>query len=1025
MNQEMKNFVNLYVKTEYSLLSSNISIRQLPLEMKNHEYDAMAITDDGMHGVIQFYQTCLNNQVHPIIGLALPLKNREGHSHLVLLYAMNQEGYHHLMELSTISFTSSILSLEEIASYQEGVLAILPGLENEVLQYYQNHQLEKAKETLLNYKHVFNELYMGLDLQSEFMREHMENILLFLKECSIQPVGLHKTSYYHEEDQEVYQTLRSIDLGLNQYTLSEQEKNSYMISKTEANLLFQRWPMLLENTVKIANKCQVKIHFHQYKFPKYEMKDGNGYLEELCKVGLNKRLKRKWERKEPFDMKVYQDRLSYELGIIRKMGFSDYFLIVFDYVRYAKMNDILVGPGRGSAGGSLVSFALGITDIDPIFYGLLFERFLNPERVSMPDIDVDIPDDRRDEVIQYIGKKYGKMRVAHITTFGTMKVRMAVRDVARVLAIDEIRLKEIMRHLPQAFGANSITLQEVLEQDDSLKNLAIEDPMISKLLHLACKIEGLPRNYSTHAAGIIMADGDLTEYTPLQKGMNGLYQTQYEAADLESLGLVKMDILGLRNLTIIDRVLKEIEKQHHEKVSLSTISLEDSMVYKMLSKGDTLGIFQLESDGVRKLLRDLKTSAFMDIVHAVSLYRPGPMEMIPMFIRRKFGEPYQILHPDLKNILNSTYGTIVFQEQIMQIAQTFAGYTLGEADILRRAVSKKKKAVLEQERKKFVTCSIKKGYEESLANQIYDYIEKFADYGFNKSHAVSYSYIAYWMAYLKTHYFPYFMSALMTNSIGSVTSIYAYIMECRQKKLEVYLPSIHQSGVHFLYKNQGIYYSLLGISNVGTVAVQEIIQERNKGKFQSYEDFVTRTQSFLTKRMVTSLIHAGALDEFHHTRKGMVDSYSEILEKSFYQSSLGNRLLQSEISKEEYTFEEMSFYEKEALGFPFKYNLFLPYQALKKQKNMIDLIALESGKKYVILFGIQRIKEIKTKNQDQMAFLDIYDETKQMPAVLFSKEYERCHKILSIGKVYYAEARVDLRNEQMQVILERVYLCSK
>ena len=517
-----------------------------------------------------------------------------------------------------------------------------------------------------------------------------------------------------------------------------------------------------------------------------------------------------------------------------------------------------------------------------------------------------------------------------------------------------------------------------------------------------------------------MADCELNHYTPLQSGMNGLYQTQYEASDLESLGLLKMDILGLRNLNIIHQVLDEVKKRYNTKISLSNLNLNDHNVYTLFRKGDTTGIFQFESDGIRKVLRDLKTSSFTDIIHAVSLYRPGPMQMIPLFVNRKFGEKYEILHPDLKDILAPTYGTIVFQEQIMLIARTFAGYTLGEADILRRAVSKKKADVLEKERTKFVSASISKGYNEKLANEIYDYIEKFANYGFNKSHAVSYSLIAYWMAYLKTYYFPCFMSALMTNSIGSVSSLQQYVIECKKRNLEIFPPSIQESDEGFVYKNKGIYYSLLGITNVGNVAVKEILKEREKGQFTSFENFVYRTKNFLTKRMVINLIYAGSFDCFHHSRKSLVNIYDEVLEKSFYVNSLGNRLLEINYNEEEYTFEEISFHEKEALGFNLKYNLFLPYQSLKKEKNMTDLISLVDGRRYIILFTIDRIKEIQTKNNEKMAFLDIHDDTNNISAVLFSLAYKQYQPILIVGNIYYGECKTDTRNNQLQVIIDRL-----
>ena len=700
------------------------------------------------------------------------------------------------------------------------------------------------------------------------------------------------------------------------------------------------------------------------------------------------------------------------------MGFVDYFLIVFDYVRFAKQNDICVGPGRGSAGGSLVSYCLGITEIDPIKYDLLFERFLNPERISMPDIDVDFPDDRRDEVIRYIGERFGRNRVAHINTFGTLKSRMAIRDVARVLNLSDIKLKEVLKFISMS---SNKPLIEIITESVSLQRMIESDEEISMVLDFATKIEGLPRNCSTHAAGIIMADKDLTYYTPLQEGINGLNQTQFEASDLELLGLVKMDVLGIKNLSIIKNVIEEVKKEEGINIKINSIPLNDKLVYDNLRKGETLGIFQLESDGVRKLLFDLKCGSFDDIVNATSLYRPGPMDMIPMFVRRKFGEKYDVIHEDLESITKNTHGIIVFQEQIMLIARKFANYTLGQADMLRRAISKKKHDLIKQERIKFIQSSINNGYSESKAIEIYDYIEKFANYGFNKSHAVAYGLIAYQMAYLKTYYFKPFMSALMSNNIGSSDSILKYIRECKKKNINVLLPNINKSTDKFNYDKDGIYYPLLGINNLGEVVVKQLLEERNKGLFIDYDNFIDRTTNILNKTQVYNLIYSGALDCFNHTRKAMVEMYDNILQKVSYIKSLGSSIIKTEFNDDEYSFEEISSLERMALGFNLKYSQFAKYYNFKKQYKCVDLNEGSYNKENKSIVIVKYIREIKTKNNDKMAFVTVYDESVELEGVLFPLVYSKYSSILQVNNSYVISYKLENRNDKLQAIIESIY----
>lgn len=998
----MMNFVNLYTQTEYSLLASSVALKDLIKKVKDLNYPALAITDKGMHGVIKFYQACLEANIKPIIGLRLSLEINS----VVLLYAKSYHGYENLLKLASIDALGSV-NFDSLHKHSHDLICVLAGDESDVVRHMLDNNYQMAKKHLQTYYDIFPEVYVGVDIYTK----NMQQLIDFGQDNYIKMVLLNKTSYLEKDDFDVYTTLRCISLGANQYLATEKELHSHLVTPDEVKSFpFQE---LINNTIEIASKCNVKIPFGVYRLPKYPHPQSQDYLVELCKVGLNKRLKN-----QKVDVNRYKERLFYELDVITKMGFSDYFLIVYDYVKYAKQHDILVGPGRGSAPGSLVSYCLGITDIDPIKFDLLFERFLNPERITMPDIDVDFPDDKRDEVINYIGSRYGKMRVANITTFGTFGPRLALRDVARVLKISDTHLNIVLKNVPN----NISSLSFAIDNSQELKMMMESNVEINKLLTIALKLEGLPRHTSTHAAGIIMADQDLVSYTPLQKGINNMYQTQYEASDLEALGLVKMDILGLRNLNIIKSVIDKVYEVSKKKIDLNKMPLNDKLVYEMIARGNTDGIFQLESPGMRNTLRSIKATNFMDIVHANALFRPGPMEMIPAYVTNKFSKaPIQYLHPDLESILKPTYGIIVFQEQIMLIAQKFAGYSLGMADILRRAVSKKKSDVLEQERIRFVASAVKKGYSESLSNQVYDYIVKFANYGFNKNHSVAYSLIAYQMSYLKCHFYIYFMAVLMTNSIGNTNMIQAYIYDCQEKNVRIILPSINYSSSEFNVSPNGIYYSLLGISGVGNAIVQKILDEREAGLFKSYEDFIYRTYQFMNKRLMASLIYAGCFDEFGLTRKYMIENYEEILGRKDYLHLLGQQVLLKEKSDDEYSFDEMAILEKESLGFNLKYNLFIKFNPIRVKEKTMAIREVTNNSQVKLLFLIRRIKVITTKKQEDMAFLELYDDTASIDGVLFPQVYKEAKNILAVGNAYIGIGRIDERDGKRQVIFENVY----
>lgn len=1007
-------FVNLYIETEYTMLRSSIKIKDLIAQAKIDGYQALAITDlNNMHGALKFYDTCKANDIKPIIGLQLSVALKLNVYNSLLLYAKGETGYKNLLALASIAKTESIVSFDSLKTYASDLIALLPSDESAIVKLVKEHNITQAEALLSEYQSVFPLLYLGVDLQTDASRIFAEELIQFGKNHNLKSVAINKTSYLKKEDFDAYQMLRCIDLGVNQYLYSEKEMSLHFVNQSEARDLYRFYPELIYNTNEIANLCNLELDFSGYKLPLYPEAQGRSfeYLSELCKLGLNKRL-----RGRDVDFILYKNRLLYELDIINKMGFCDYFLIVYDFVLYAKKNKVLVGPGRGSAPGSLVAYCLGITDIDPMEYDLLFERFLNPERITMPDIDVDFPDNRRDEIIQYVMNKYAKEKVAHISTFGSFGVRLAVRDVARVMKLNNIVINEILKFVP----SNDSTMTIVINENERFRDLIASNAEVRNLVNIVLKIEGLPRHISTHAAGIIMADDELVNYTALQPGINGLYQTQFEASDLEKIGLVKMDFLGIRNLTIIDEVIKKILLVEPEFL-LHKIPMDDKYTYQMIASGDTDGIFQLESAGMRNVLRGLKTSTFMDIVNANALYRPGPREMIPSFINRKFNrEPIDYIDPSIKDILTPTYGTIVFQEQIMLVVQKFAGYTLGMADILRRAVSKKNSEILIKERARFIEKSLEMGHDEVTSNKVYDYIVKFADYGFNKSHSVAYSLISYQMAYLKRRYYKFFMAVLMTNSIGSIGLIKNYVNDCRKKNVKIHGPSINESEGDFVVKDDEIYYSLLGVQNVGVLTLSNFLEERNaNGRYRDYNDFIARTKNIFNKRMIESLIHAGALDEFKIPRKQMVLEYENSLNIANYSSMLGDNLLERSFSNEEYTFEEISNYEREALGFNFKYSLFTKYQHLQKQTT--EIINLQIGRNIKILFGIQKIRVIKTKHHEEMAFLTIFDDSDQMDSVIFPLAYRRFKDILTIGDIYVGEGNVEERNERKQFIINNIY----
>ena len=754
-----------------------------------------------------------------------------------------------------------------------------------------------------------------------------------------------------------------------------------------------------EDTILIHDAARANVSSdiikEEYPLPKYPNKFGVGsmeYLSSLCNKGLTKRIS---GTNKNYD--EYKKRLEHELEIIKKMGYEDYFLIVWDFVKFAKKNDILVGVGRGSAPGSLVAYSLGITDLDPLEYNLLFERFLNPERVSMPDIDIDFPDDKRDFVINYVKEKYGSEHVCYISAFGTFQLKSSVRDLFRINGYDTKYIETVVRIL------------ERNASDDEIVSELGNHPELIELIQIAKKIEGLPRHISTHAAGIILCENSLLESVPLRQGLNQMYQSQLEASDLEQLGLLKMDFLGIRNLSIVYDMIKEIKKTNPD-FDIRKIPFDDEATFKLLQQGDTLGIFQLESVGITNVIKKMKPSHFEDLVAVLALYRPGPMDNIDTYISRKHGEKFTYLHPMLEDILKDTYGIIIYQEQIMRIAQVFAGYSLGEADVLRRAVSKKKKEVLDAERERFVSHSTKKGYDEEIANNIYDYIAKFADYGFNRSHSVAYAIFTYQMAYLKANYLNIFLSKLLNNVIGNDSELANYIKYTISKGINVISPDVNTSTTRFRISNNKLLMPINSIHSIGGVVADKIIKERLNGKFVDFFDFKRRMGSEVNARMLENLINASFFDSFGVTHAYLLQNIESDYEEYISEEESINNV-------SEFSFLELQEKEFSALGFNLKYDIFVRYETLFTNYKATMPSDLVVDKKVNVIGQIKRVKTITTKKGDQMAFVTLDCNHQLLDVVIFNEVYKEYKNVLESKKLVLFNGIVRCREGNIQLQL--------
>ncbi len=973
-------YIPLYVKTNYSLLSSLISIDKLIEYASKNHISSLAITDSNMFGAMEFYKKCKKNQIKPILGLEVEVEDS-----VLLLYAKNYNGYLTLIKLSTIQATRKV-TISDILHYHNEVIGILP------FSY---------KEKFSLFSEYFKDFYLGYqDKEEEKVASSLTEKIVFLR----------KNLYFLESDSEYLRYLYMIRDGK---TISDDTHYDIKNYHLMINDIYEYTTNEhLHNTTIIADMCDLEFPKTNVLLPIYQDTNGldsHSYLKELASYGLKRRLGSNLT-------KNYIDRLYYELNIIEKMGFSNYFLVVYDFIRYAKKNKILVGPGRGSGAGSLVCFSLGITDIDPLKYDLLFERFLNPERVTMPDIDTDFPDIYRDKVIDYVVSKYGEKRVCGIVTFGTLASKQALRDVGRILNIPSYQIDMITKRIPTV---TKLKLIDFYQQDNEFKKMINSDNRLKKLYQISSFLEGFPRHTSIHAAGIVMSKKDLDEVIPLTVS-DGMYLTGFPMEYLEELGLLKMDFLGLKTLTTIMNIIADIEKSEHITIDFNKIPLDDTKVLSLFATANTTGIFQFESVGMKNFLRKLKPSTFEDIFAAIALFRPGPAQNIDSYIKRKHHEEeITYLDPSLEPILKSTYGIIIYQEQIMQIANKFASYTLGEADILRRAMSKKKMEVLKGEEEHFISNSMKNGHSKEISKQIFDLILSFANYGFNRSHSVAYSVIAYKMAYLK-YYFPkYFYSNLLSSVIGSDSKTNDYMMEAKLLNISILKPSINHSSCSYVVKEEGIYYPLSGIRNIGSTICNEIVDKRENG-YTDIFDFLARVNG-INRKVLESLIQAGCFDEFGITRKTYIENLESIINYSDLAHDLNPEfVLKPELIKEEeYSNTELIAMEKELFGVYLSNHPVTFYKAKFNQIVSLNQVGDYFDKIVNFVVLVEKVKKIITKRGEEMMFFDGSDEYGMIDFTLFPKVFMK-YSDIKIGDILKITGRVERRYDSFQIVVSKL-----
>ncbi len=1067
-------FAHLHVHTEYSLLDGSNKIKEYVARVKELGMNSAAITDHGvMFGCIDFYKAAKEAGIKPIMGCEVyvapgsrfdreTVRGEDRYYHLVLL-AENDLGYSNLTKIVSKGYVDGFyykprVDLEILEQYHEGVIALSACLAGEVPRYLVRNLYEEGKQAALRYQEIFGKGNFFLELQDHGIPEQRlvnQQLMRMSQETGIELVATNDVHYTYESDAESHDILLCIQTGKkveDEDRMRYEGGQYYVKSEEEMRQLFPYALQALENTQKIADRCEVNIEFGVTKLPRFDVPEGYTaweYLNKLCFEGLE-------ERYHPVTPEL-KERLEYELNTIKTMGYVDYFLIVWDFIKFARDHDIMVGPGRGSAAGSLVSYTLGITKLDPMRYQLLFERFLNPERVTMPDIDVDFCFERRQEVIDYVTRKYGKDRVVQIVTFGTLAARGVIRDVGRVLDMPYAQVDSIAKMIPNELN---ITIDKALTMNHELKELYESDDQIHYLIDMSRRLEGLPRHTSMHAAGVVISQKPVDEYVPLSRASDGTLVTQYTMTTLEELGLLKMDFLGLRTLTVIQNAVHLAERSSQTKIDMDHIDYNDPKVLEMIGSGKTEGVFQLESGGMKNFMKELKPRSLEDIIAGISLYRPGPMDFIPQYIRGK-NHPETVTYdtPLLKPILEQTYGCIVYQEQVMQIVQALAGYSLGRADLLRRAMSKKKAAVMEKERESFVYGNpedgvpgcINNGIRERIANKIYDEMTDFAKYAFNKSHAAAYAVVSYQTAWLKYYYPVEFMAALMTSCIDNPGKVAEYILNSRQMGISILPPDVNQSEGIFTVEGRSIRYGMAAIKGVGKPVMEAVAREREEnGPFVSLQDFAERMSGKeINKKTVENFIKSGAFDSFGATRKQMMQVYVQVLDAVAQEkknSMTGQMSLFDFVDEEtkhsyeiplpnvgEYGKEEKLALEKEVLG------IYISGHPLEEQeecwrKNITavttDFLPDEEtgmpkvvdGAK-VIVGGMITDKKIKyTKNNKTMAFLTLEDLLGTLEIVVFPRDYERNASLMQEDAKVFIQGRVSAEDDKAsKLICEKIY----
>ena len=1068
------NFTHLHVHTEYSLLDGSNKINEYVSRVKELGMKSAAITDHGvMFGCIDFYKAAKAAGIKPILGCEVYVapgsrfdkekgKEEDRYYHLVLL-AETQEGYQNLIKIVSYGFVDGFyykprVDMELLEQYHEGIIALSACLAGEVARNLARGFYEEGKEAALRYEKIFGKGNFFLELQDHGIPEQRQvnhELIRMSRETGIELVATNDVHYTYSSDAEAHDILLCVQTGksLKDENRMRYEGGQYYVkSEEEMRRLFPYAPEAIENTGKIAERCNVEIEFGVTKLPKFDVPDGYTaweYLNKLCFEGLDKRYT---DNKEEL-----KKRLNYELGVIKDMGYVDYFLIVWDFIRYAREQGIMVGPGRGSAAGSLVSYTLGITKLDPIKYDLLFERFLNPERVSMPDIDVDFCFERRQEVIDYVVEKYGKDQVVQIVTFGTMAARGVIKDVGRVMDVPYVQCDTIAKMIPQELN---ITIDKAMKANPELKKIYETDETVRKLIDMSRRLEGLPRHTSMHAAGVVISQKPVMEYVPLSRGSDGSLVTQFTMTTLEELGLLKMDFLGLRTLTVIQNAEKLVRRDKGIELDMDKIDYEDKKVYGMLGAGKTEGVFQLESTGMKNFMKELKPGNLEDIIAGLSLYRPGPMDFIPQYIKGK-NNPEEIHYdcPELEPILKATYGCIVYQEQVMQIVRSLGGYTLGRSDLVRRAMSKKKASVMEKERQNFVYGNeeegvpgcIHRGISEKTANKIYDDMIDFAKYAFNKSHAAAYAVVSYQTAFLKYYYPVEYMAALMTSVIHNPSKVAEYILSSRKMQIEILPPDINFGESEFSADHGAIRYGLSAIKSLGAPMIRAIVEERNEnGKYQSLRDFIERMSGReLNKRAIENLIKAGALDQVSGNRRQKLMVYAEIVDavnQEKKNAMTGQMSLFDLISDEEkeayeiqmpkveeYSKEELLSFEKEVLGVYISGHPLEEYEE-RWRKNITartvdfqideELGTSKAGDgEIAVIGGIITNKTVKyTRNNKVMAFLTIEDLVGTVEVVVFPNDYEKnVQKMEEDSKVFIRGKVQGDADKASKLICEKIY----